>query len=81
MLICHERWDVLNGVSWEAKAQYAYPNPSTAPRGHDLTPLGHWAVTKGKGKGKGYFPKGKDKGKSQSQASVRKGSDQDGLQD
>ena len=45
MLICHERWDVLNGVSWEAKAQYAYPNPSIVPKGHDITPLGHWVVT------------------------------------
>ena len=44
-LIGHERWDVLNGVSWKANAQHAHPNPSTIPKGHDLTPLGHWAVT------------------------------------
>ena len=43
-LIGHEHWDVLNGVSWKARAQYAHPNPSTTPRGHDLTPLGHWIV-------------------------------------
>ena len=44
-LVGHERWDVLNGVSWKAEAQYAYPNPSIVPKGHDLTPLGHWVVT------------------------------------
>ena len=43
-LIGHERWDVLNGVSWKTQSQYADPNPSTTPRGHDLTPLGHWIV-------------------------------------
>ena len=44
-LIGHERWDDLNGFSWKSEARYAFPNASTAPKGHDLTPLGHWAVT------------------------------------
>ena len=44
-LIGHERWDDLNGFCWKTEAQYALPNPSTTPRGHDPTPLGHWAVT------------------------------------
>ena len=45
ILIGHERRDVLRGFSWKSEAKYAYPNPSTTPRGHDLTPLGHWTVT------------------------------------
>ena len=44
-LIGHERWDCLNDHTWKAEAHYAHPNASTAPRGHDLIPLGHWIVT------------------------------------
>ena len=43
-LIGHERWEDYYGISWKSEAYYAYPNPSTAPRGHDLTPSGHWFV-------------------------------------
>ena len=45
VLIGHERWDALNGHSWLSEAHYAEPNPSTSPKGRDLSPVGHWVAT------------------------------------